>query len=161
MYASPTKQNKLRYNFISHLYHRLEQSRWIKLKLSVKMYINKETKNVRTPLRLYTRVSTVVRRLRYIQYFVAKIVQICIMHKVFSKCLLLFFPVLSSRSSVSKRSQILGLRPQTCTTFSQHNIPALKTGKKSNSHLEKLFSRQIQTIIATKYYLPSVKYSQF
>ena len=36
----------------------------------------------------------------------------------------------SSRTSVSKRSQILGLRPRTCTTFSQHNIPALKNWEK-------------------------------
>ena len=54
-----------------------------------------------------------------------------------------FSPVLSSRNSVSKRSQILGLRPRTCTTFFQHNIPALKNWEKSNSLLEKLFSRQI------------------
>ena len=61
------------------------------------------------------------------------------MLKVFSKCLLLVFPVLSSRNSVSKRSQILDLRSRTCTTFSRHNIPALKNWEKKWLSLEKTF----------------------
>ena len=43
---------------------------------------------------------------------------------------LFVFQVLLSRNSVLKRSQILGLRPRTCTTFSQHSIPALKNWEK-------------------------------
>ena len=75
------------------------------------------------------------------------------MLKVFSKCLLLAFPVLSSRNSVLKRSQILGLRPRTCTTF-----PALKNWEKKELTLGKTFltenldnySNKIHTILLMK-----------
>ena len=43
----------------------------------------------------------------------------------FCQCQLLIFPVLSSRNSVSKRSQGLGIRPQTCTIFNQQSNAAL------------------------------------
>ena len=57
----------------------------------------------------------------------------------FSAYSLLVFPVLLSRNSVLKRSQILSLWPQTCTTFSQHNIPALKNWEKKELTLGKTF----------------------
>ena len=47
--------------------------------------------------------------------------------------------VLSSRTSVSKRSQNLGLQPRTCTTFSHHSIPALKNWKKQATQTCKNF----------------------
>ena len=64
-----------------------------------------------------------------------------------------FFPVLSSRNSVLKRSNTLGLRPQTCTTFSQHCFPALKNSENKQLTLGKTFLTAFQTIIATKCYL--------
>ena len=60
------------------------------------------------------------------------------MLKVFSKCLLIVFPALSSRNGVSKRSQILGLRPRTCTTFSQHCSCSQELGKQV-THTWKFF----------------------
>jgi hypothetical protein len=41
--------------------------------------------------------------------------------------------------SVLKRSQILGLRPRTCTTFSQHCFPALKNLENKELKLGKTF----------------------
>jgi hypothetical protein len=52
---------------------------------------------------------------------------------------LLVFPVLSSRDSVLKRSQIIGLRPPTCTTFSQKCSCSQELGKQV-THTKKNFS---------------------
>ena len=52
---------------------------------------------------------------------------------------LLVFPVLSSRDSVLKRSQIIGLRPPTCTTFSQKCSCLQELGKQV-THTKKNFS---------------------
>ena len=73
---------------------------------------------------------------------VAIIVQICEMLKVYSQCSLLVFPVLLGRNIVLKRSQILSLRPQTCTTFSQHCSCSQELGKQV-THIWKKY-RQLQ-----------------
>jgi hypothetical protein len=44
----------------------------------------------------------------------------------FSQCSILVFPFFWSKSSVSKRLQILDHLPPTCTILSQHSVPALK-----------------------------------
>ena len=54
------------------------------------------------------------------------------MLKCFSQCSLLVFPVLLSRSSVSKRSQIISLWPQTCTTFLNTVFLLSRTGQGCN-----------------------------
>ena len=60
--------------------------------------------------------------------------------------------VTNSQPLVSNLVKIISLWPRTCTTFSHQSVPALKNWETSNSHLEKLFSWEFQTIIATKYY---------
>ena len=79
----------------------------------------------------------------------------------FSAYSLLVFPVLLSRNSVLKRSQILSLWPQTCTTFSQHHIPALKNWGKKVTHTQKNFSRGKSRQLQQQNAMPTIFSRQF